>query len=123
MLKESPLIGFIPTADAARARRFYVDVLKLSFVSDDQFALVVRTTSSMIRIAKTEKFSPAPFTVLGWQVSAMAEEVKALTDAGVAFERFPYLQQDELGIWNTPDGSKVAWFKDPDGNLLSLSQH
>ena len=123
MLKSSPIIGFVPTTDAVRARSFYVDVLKLDFVSDDQFALVVRTQSSMIRIAKTEKFTPVPYTVLGWEVSSIEEKVQALTTAGVAFERYPYLPQDDLGIWTTPNGNKVAWFKDPDGNLLSLSQH
>jgi catechol 2,3-dioxygenase-like lactoylglutathione lyase family enzyme len=123
VLRNSPIIGFVPTTDAERSRAFYVDVLKLDFVSDDQFALVVRTQSSMIRIAKTENFTPVPYTVLGWEVSAIEEQVQALSAAGVSFERYPYLPQGELGIWTTPDGSKVAWFKDPDGNLLSLSQH
>ena len=71
MLTSSPIIGFVPTTDATRARKFYVDVLKLSFVSDDPFALVVKTDASMIRIAKMEKFTPAGYTILGWEVSAI----------------------------------------------------
>ena len=123
MLTESPLIGFVPTTHAEQARKFYVDVLKLEFVEEDQFALVVRTKTSMIRIAKTEKFTPAGYTILGWEVAAIEQTVKELSAAGAVFTRYPFLEQDKLGIWKTPSGSKVAWFQDPDGNVLSLSQH
>jgi len=123
MLSEAALIGFIPTVDAERARHFYVDVLKLEFVDDDGFALVLRSNDSMIRIAKLEKHIPAPFTILGWQVSDIAATVRELTAAGVTFSRYSFLEQDELGIWTAPGGAKIAWFQDPDGNVLSLSQH
>ena len=123
MLSQSTLIGFIPTVDAERARQFYVGVLKLEFVKDDGFALVLRTNGGIIRIAKLETHTPAPYTILGWEVSDIGITVGELTAAGVAFSRYSFLQQDELGIWTAPSGDKVAWFQDPDGNVLSISQH
>jgi predicted enzyme related to lactoylglutathione lyase len=123
MLAECLLIGFIPTTDSERARKFYVDQLKLEFVADDQFALVVKTQTSMVRIAKTPNFTPAEYTILGWEVPAIAETVKELTASGISFTRYSFIEQDAAGIWTSPSGSKVAWFKDPDGNVLSLSQH
>ncbi len=123
MLADNPIIGFITTTDADRARSFYVDTLKLQFVEDDQFAIVVRTRGSAIRIARTASFTPAQHTVLGWEVQDIATSVRELTEAGVAFLRYSFLQQDDHGIWNSPSGARVAWFNDPDGNVLSLSQH
>ena len=123
MLSQCSLVGFVPTTNADRARQFYVDVLKLEFVADDGFALVVKTDTSKIRIAKVEKFTPAPFTILGWEVTDIAATVNELTAAGVTFARFSFMEQDQLGIWTAPTGDKVAWFNDPDGNVLSVSQH
>ncbi|RXH57676.1 VOC family protein [Granulicella sibirica] len=123
MLSDHPLIGFIPTTDAERSKAFYVDVLKLKFVADDHFALVVATNSSTIRIVRMQEFTPAQGTILGWEVPDLPMEVASLTEAGITFERYGFLEHDALGIWTTPSGSKVAWFKDPDGNVLSLSQH
>jgi catechol 2,3-dioxygenase-like lactoylglutathione lyase family enzyme len=123
MLADCNVIGFVPTADADRARRFYVDILGLAFDSDDQFALVVRSGKTMIRIVRTGDFKPAPFTIFGWETSDIAAEVQSLTAAGVPFKRYGFLAQDDLGIWSAPGGAKVAWFSDPDGNILSLSQH
>ena len=80
----------------------------------------------MIRIARTGDFTPAPFTILGWEVASVRDAVTALNARGLTFERYPFLpsdQVDDLGIWTSPTGAKVAWFKDPDGNTLSLSQH
>jgi catechol 2,3-dioxygenase-like lactoylglutathione lyase family enzyme len=126
MLSSSPIIGFIPTRDADRARAFYEGTLGLEFIADDGFALVFRSGQNMIRIARTAEFTPAPFTILGWEVADIVAEVTALTAAGVAFARYPFLppdQVDDLGIWTTPTADKVAWFQDPDGNTLSVSQH
>jgi catechol 2,3-dioxygenase-like lactoylglutathione lyase family enzyme len=123
MLSQCSLIGFIPTSDAARARQFYVETLGLRFVSDDQFATVVQAGGSKIRIANVGAFTPMPFTILGWEVADIAAEVATLTVAGVVFSRYPFLEQDEAGIWTAPSGDRVAWFQDPDGNTLSLSQH
>jgi catechol 2,3-dioxygenase-like lactoylglutathione lyase family enzyme len=123
MLGTSSIIGFAATKDFERARTFYEKTLGLRFVSNDGFALVFESAGSMIRVVKVKDFSPQPFTVLGWQVDDIQKKVAALTKRGVVFERYSWLEQDKLGIWNAPDGARVAWFKDPDGNLLSVSQH
>jgi len=123
MLAASKLIGFVPTRDALKARAFYEDKLGLHFVSDDPFALVMKAGETAIRIAKAKDFTPAPYTVMGWEVSDIEAVVKWLTQRGVAFEKYPFVQDRELGIWTTPGGDKVAWFKEPDGNVLSVSQH
>jgi len=123
MLAAGKLIGFVPTRDSKRSREFYEGKLGFHFVSDDQFALVMQAGDSIIRIAKAGNFTPAQYTVMGWEVTAIEAIVKWLTGRGVAFEKYPFVQDRELGIWTTPNGDKVAWFKDPDGNVLSLSQH
>lgn len=123
MLSESEVMGFIPTKDAAKARAFYEGKLGLRFISDDSFALVVESRGTIIRISKVENFTPFTFTILGWRVKNIEEDVRNLSSQGVSFRRFPGLDQNELGIWTSPDSTKVAWFQDPDGNLLSLSQH
>jgi catechol 2,3-dioxygenase-like lactoylglutathione lyase family enzyme len=123
MLASSKMIGFVPTKDSTKARTFYEAKLGFQFVSDDMFALVVRAGETMIRIAKAKDFIPAPYTVLGWEVSNIEDVVAWLTNRGVAFEKYPFIQDGERGIWTAPTGDKVAWFKDPDGNVLSVSQH
>ena len=124
MLAQAELIGFIPTVDAARARRFYVETLGLTFISDDPFAITVRSGTTDIRISRVEAFNPSPHTLLGWKVNDIEAAVEQFVAAGIAFERYPFLEQDAYGIWSAPDGvAKVAWFKDPDGNVLSISQH
>jgi catechol 2,3-dioxygenase-like lactoylglutathione lyase family enzyme len=124
MLVQADLLAFIPTVDADRARRFYVDTLGLTFVSDDHFAMTIRTGKTDIRVTRMEAFNPAPYTILGWKVPDIEAAVNQFAAAGVVFERYPFLEQNESGVWSSPDGlAKVAWFKDPDGNVLSLSQH
>jgi catechol 2,3-dioxygenase-like lactoylglutathione lyase family enzyme len=123
MLSASKLIGFVPTRDSKRSREFYEGKLGFQSVSDDQFALVMQAGESMIRIAKAADFTPAQYTVMGWEVADIEAMVKWLGGRGVAFEKYPFVQDQESGIWTTPNGDKVAWFKDPDGNVLSLSQH
>lgn len=123
MLGTMDIIGFIPTTDAAKARTFYEKVLGLSFVSDDEFALVFNANGNMIRVVKVKQFVPAPYTILGWEVHEIEKAVAALQEKGVHFERYGFFKQDELGIWTSPTGARVAWFKDPDGNTLSLSEH
>lgn len=123
MLADNPLIGFIPTTDAARAHIFFVERLGLRFEYDDGFALVVSTAGSQIRIVRVGEFTPVPYTILGWEVPDLAGSVREIAASGVVFTRYPHVTQDELGIWTTPSGSQVAWFSDPDGNVLSLSQH
>ena len=123
MLTTGKLVGFVPTKDSGRAREFYEGKLGLQFVSDDQFALVMQSGGNMIRIAKGADFKPAQYTVLGWEVTDIEAEVKSLNARGVTFEKYPFVEDKQLGIWNAPGGARVAWFKDPDGNVLSLSQH
>ena len=120
---DAPPIAFLATTDAERARLFYAGVLGVRLVSDDQFALVFDLAGTMLRLVRVETFTPQPFTVLGWQVADLDAAIRGLERAGVAFERFDGLEQDELGAWAAPGGTRIAWFRDPDGNLLSLSQH
>ena len=123
MLGSTNIVAFVPTRDAEKARAVYEGLLGLRFVKDDGFAMVLDSNGIMIRMAKVKDFTPAQFTVLGWQVSDIENMVRALRKKGVHFEIFGFFKQDELGIWTAPTGDKVAWFKDPDGNILSLSQH
>jgi catechol 2,3-dioxygenase-like lactoylglutathione lyase family enzyme len=124
MLGSINIVAFVPTRDAEKARAFYEGVLGLRFVKDDGFALVLDANGIMVRVARVPPpFTPAQFTILGWQVSDIEKVVEGLQGKGVRFERFGFLEQDKLGIWTTPTGEKVAWFKDPDGNILSVSQH
>ena len=123
MLTANKVIGFVPTQDSAKAREFYEGKLGFQFVSDDPFALVMRSGETMIRVSKAKDFTPAPYTILGWEVKDIEAVVRWLTSRGVVFEKYPFVQDQELGIWNAPSGDKVAWFKDPDGNVLSVSQH
>ena len=124
MLASSKIIGFVPTRDSQKAREFYEGKLGFQFISDDPFALVVRAGGTMIRVSKVPKdFTPVGFTILGWEVQDIEALVRWLVGRGVAMERYPFAQDSELGIWTAPGGDKVAWFKDPDGNVLSVSQH
>ena len=123
MLASNKIVGFVATKDYTKARNFYEKVLGIEFVNQDPFALEFRSGGNMIRISKVDEFTPMPFTVLGWQVDNIQKIVQELTKRGVTFERYSFLKQDDLGIWDSPERSRVAWFKDPDGNLLSVSQH
>ena len=123
MLGKINIVAFVPTRDFDKARSFYDVVLGLRFVKDDGFALVLDANGIMVRVAKVQQFTPAQFTILGWNVSDIEEVVQDLQQKGVHFERFGFFKQDELGIWTAPTGDKVAWFRDPDGNVLSVSQH
>jgi catechol 2,3-dioxygenase-like lactoylglutathione lyase family enzyme len=123
MLGTTNIIAFVPTRDADKARAFYEGVLGLRFIKDDGFALVFDANGIMVRVAKGQQFTPASYTILGWEVSDIENEVRSLQKKGVHFEIFGFFKQDDLGIWTAPTGDKVAWFKDPDGNILSVSQH
>ena len=107
--------------DAARA--FYRDTLGLALVGEDPFALVFDANGTRLRVSPVKEMTPAPYTVLGWDVEDIVAKVKDLVERGVKFERYGFLPQDELGIWQAPEGARVAWFKDPSGNTLSIAQH
>jgi catechol 2,3-dioxygenase-like lactoylglutathione lyase family enzyme len=121
MLDSASMIGFIPTTDFRRARRFYATTLGLRLGTKDAFALVFDSGGVAIRVVKAGKFTPARFTIMGWRVKDIRESVAELRDRGIIFERYEDMKQDRAGIWTAPGGTEVAWFKDPDGNVLSLS--
>ena len=123
MLASGKMAGFIITTDYDQARAFYEGKLGFEFISLDQFALVVKAGGHHIRISKAPNFIPLQSTVLGWEVEDVEAAVAWLAERGVATEKYPFVQDKDRGIWTTPDGNKVAWFKDPDGNVLSVSRH
>ena len=125
MLSSSKPVILIPTVKKDEAKEFYESVLGLKFRLDDGFALVFDTAGIMLRVTPVQEFKPHQFSVLGWEVDDILSAVSDLKQRGVGFEiyDFPWMQQDDLGIWTAPDGTSVAWFKDPDGNLLSVTQH
>lgn len=122
MLDTAVITAFVATAHPERARAFYTGTLGLRFVSEDEYAIVVDANGTELRISKVRELVPHPFTTLGWRVADAAATVGTLGARGVTFERYPFLQQDPLGLWQAPGGTRVAWFKDPDGNLLSVHQ-
>jgi catechol 2,3-dioxygenase-like lactoylglutathione lyase family enzyme len=122
MLKKSDLISFIAASSTAEARRFYEETLGLPFVDEDQFAVVFEANGTMLRMQKVDHVNPHEYTVLGWKVSNIRKEVATLEARGVQFVRYEGMFQDEYGIWTAPGSAQVAWFKDPDGNILSLTE-
>jgi len=124
MLGSAAIMAFVATTDAERARRFYGEMLGLTMKADEEYALVFDANGTMLRVQKVRSVPPAQYTILGWRVDDIRATVSGLVGKGVAFERLgiPGFAQDDLGIWTAPDGTQVAWFKDPDGNILSLTQ-
>jgi len=122
MLTAGKLVGFLTTTDYEKARAFYEGKLGFEFVSQDQFALAVRAGVNTIRISKAETFKPAQGTVLGWEVDDVRAAVLWLKGRGVVTEKYGFVPDKELGIWTAPSGDQVAWFKDPDGNVLGITQ-
>ncbi len=122
MLVYCDIIAFIATTQPERARGFYSEKLGLRLVEDTPYALVYDANGTMLRIQKVQALTPAGYTVLGWHVDDIHETVEILLKQGVIFNSYPGLPQDEQGIWTTPDGNKIAWFGDPDGNTLSLTE-
>jgi catechol 2,3-dioxygenase-like lactoylglutathione lyase family enzyme len=122
MLGDCEVMAFVPTAQPDRAKSFYRDTLGLELLEDSPFALVFRAGRTMLRVQKVREFTPLPFTALGWRVREIRAAVQALSGRQVSFERYEGMNQDALGIWLAPGGARVAWFKDPDGNTLSLTE-
>ena len=119
----SRMVGFIGTVRPVESKRFYEETLGLRFVDENPFAIVFASGDTTVRVQKVETLTTPPYTSLGWEVTDIAAVAQQLTSRGVVFQRFEGLPQNELGIWLTSDGSQVAWFKDPDGNMLSLTEH
>jgi len=123
MLDSANLCGFLMTSDYDRAKEFFCGKLGFQFESLDPFALAVRVGGHQIRITRLPDFKPLPATVLGWEVKDIEAAVDWLSSRGIATEKYPWVQDQQRGIWAAPGGAKVAWFKDPDGNVLSVAQH
>ena len=121
-MNKSSIVAFVATRDAQRSRAFYERSLGLRFVSSDDFALVFDVNGTMLRIQKVKDFKPQGFTVLGWKVADIRKVMALLVKQGVAFTRYEGMVQDKEGIWTAPGGAKIAWFSDPDGNILSLTE-
>jgi predicted enzyme related to lactoylglutathione lyase len=122
MLGSDKLVAFVGTLDQKRAKEFYQHTLGLSLLSEDAFALVFVVAGTMLRVTTVPELRPAKFTVLGWQVADIGEAANQLQRSGIKLERYEGIRQDETGIWTAPGGAKIAWFKDPDENILSLTQ-
>src|SRR5579859_1520467 len=118
MLAEASFIGFIPVSDLAAARAFYTGTLGLRVAEETPFALVLDAGGTMLRVTLVSEPDVRRFTIAGWEVSDIRAVVRALADRGVRFARYDGMTQDDLGIWTTPGGDRVAWFTDPDGNTL-----
>ena len=123
MVKLDCMVGFVMTSQPDAAKEFYGGKLGFKFLRDDGFALVFDAHGTMLRVGKAKSVTPAQGTVLGWEVGGIVNAVHELKAAGVAFERYDFMNPDTDDIVTFPTGDKVAWFKDPDGNTLSLSQH
>ena len=122
MLASQKLMAFVAARDLGRARDFYRDRLGLRLVGEDEFALVFDAGGTMLRVARVAEPAAAQYTVLGWKVNDIIQTAKSLLQAKIGLERYPGIEQDELGIWKSPSGAQVAWFKDPDGNTLSITE-
>lgn len=116
------IVAFVPATDLEVARAFYGELLDLDVISADDFAVVVRSGSTDLRITKVDALSPQPFTVLGWTVSNLVSTMTTLAGRGVEFLHFDGMNQNGDGVWAAPGGALVSWFHDPDGNTLSLTQ-
>ncbi len=124
MFSNAIIKTFVPTVNPAEAKIFYGDVLGFKLLGEDNYALEFDANGTLLRVIIVPELTPQAFTVLGWNVPGIETTIRALNNKGVFFEKydFDFMLQDELGVWVSPNGSKVAWFKDPDGNILSLTQ-
>ena len=121
-LRAGVFVGFIPVTDLATARAFYVGKLGLTMTEDSPFAVVLRHEGTVIRLTEVAGLRPQPFTIAGWEVHDIGAVIDSLRSSGVTFRRYDGMEQDDRGIWTTPGGDQVAWFLDPDGNTLSLTE-
>jgi catechol 2,3-dioxygenase-like lactoylglutathione lyase family enzyme len=122
MLSNINIKAFVPTTKPEQAKQFYKDILGLKLLSEDSYALEFEAGESLLRVVTVQELTPHSFTILGWNIPDISSTIKSLIDKGIVFEQYGFMKQDGLGIWISPGGSQVAWFKDPDGNVLSLTQ-
>lgn len=123
MLSNKKLVAFVATTNQAKSKSFYQGILGLTLLSEDNFALVFDANGTVLRVSSVREFQPCPFTVLGWETNDIEADIRSLNAKGVYFEKYGFFEQDDIGIWMAPGGAKIAWFKDTDGNTLSLTQH
>lgn len=121
MLADKKLIAFIPTAKPKESKLFYKNTVGLELLAEDDFAIEFNAGGTIVRVIIVKEFKPQTFTVVGWNVDNIVSTIRHFNDRNIFFEQFDFLEQDKLGIWTSPSGAKVAWFKDPDGNILSLT--
>lgn len=122
MLADKKLKAFVSTIKPTEAKSFYKDILGLQLLFEDSYALEFDANGTLLRVTFVQDLKPQPFTVLGWNVADIVSVIKSLNKKGIACEKYGFLKQDDFGVWTSPGGSKVAWFKDPDGNVLSLTE-
>jgi catechol 2,3-dioxygenase-like lactoylglutathione lyase family enzyme len=122
VLATNDVIAFAPTTDLTKARSFYGAVLGLPLVAENAYACVFDAHGTMLRVTAVPEVAHPGYTVLGWRVTDMGGTVARLESLGVAFVRYPGMEQDSHGVWTTPNGDRIAWFTDPDGNVLSLTE-
>ena len=124
MLGNYDLVAFVMTNDAVRSKEFFAGKLGLRLIDEEEFAITLDAHGVMLKLVKMKNHVPTSHTVLGWEVPDITVTVGEMAGAGVVFEKYDFLEQDELGIWSAGErAAKIAWFKDPDGNVLSISQH
>jgi catechol 2,3-dioxygenase-like lactoylglutathione lyase family enzyme len=123
MLRDQKMKAFVPTTHPNEAKIFYRDTLGLKLIGEDNYALEFDVNGFLLRVAIVQQLNPHPFTALGWDVDDIKNEIAYLNSKGIHCEKYGFFEQDELGIWISPSGAKVAWFKDLDGNTLSLTQY
>ena len=122
MLTDKKLKAFVPTIMPEKAKSFYREILGLELLSEDEYALEFNANGVLLRVITVPALKPQEFTVLGWNVNDISSLIQSMNKMGVFCEKYSFLKQDILGVWTSPGGSKVAWFKDPDGNVLSLTE-
>jgi catechol 2,3-dioxygenase-like lactoylglutathione lyase family enzyme len=122
MLADATLKAFVPTVMPAKAKVFYRDILGFKFLHEDNYALEFDANGILLRVSIVPELKPHPFTILGWNVADIKSTIQSLNKKGIVCEKYNFLEQDVAGVWTAPGGTKVAWFKDPDGNILSLTE-
>jgi catechol 2,3-dioxygenase-like lactoylglutathione lyase family enzyme len=122
VLTDASVVAFAATTDLERAHVFYAEVLGLRRVDASPFANVYDAGGTSLRVTRVDRVAAAPYTVLGWTVPDMDAATEQLAARGIAFEHITGVEQDEAGVWTAPGGARIAWFRDPDRNLLSLTE-
>ncbi|MEO6721875.1 MAG: hypothetical protein ABIN67_16020 [Ferruginibacter sp.] len=122
MLADKKLKAFVPTTKPGKAKLFYKDTLGLKLLSEDNYALEFEANGTLLRVTIVQELKSQAFTVLGWNVDNIVSIIKSLNEKNIFCEKYNFLEQDDLGVWTSPSGAKVAWFKDPDDNILSLTE-